>query len=99
MVTLLPSSNLRKISISMYKLRISKRAENEIKKIPQPHQEAIITALSEVKEDPLLGKPLTRELTGRFSFRVGVYRIIYKVNKKDKNIDVLSAGHRAAVYA
>jgi mRNA-degrading endonuclease RelE of RelBE toxin-antitoxin system len=38
------------------------------------------------------------ELTGKFSFRVGVYRIIYKVNKKDKVVDILTAGHRATVY-
>ena len=82
----------------MYKLRISSRAESEIKKISHPHQKAIILALTEIKEEPFLGKPLTRELTGKFSFRVGVYRIIYKVNKKDKVIDILTAGHRATVY-
>lgn len=82
----------------MCKLRISKRAEKEIKKISHPHQKAIIIALSEIKDDPLFGKPLVRELTRRFSFRVGVYRIIYKVNKKDKNIDILSVGHRATIY-
>ena len=82
----------------MYKLRISSRAENEIKKISHSHQKAIILALTEIKEEPFLGKPLTRELTGKFSFRVGVYRIIYKVNKKDKVIDILTAGHRATAY-
>lgn len=82
----------------MYKLRISLKAENEIKKISHPHQKAIILSLAEIKEEPLLGKPLTRELTGRFSFRVAVYRIIYKVNKKDKTIDILTIGHRATVY-
>ena len=82
----------------MYKLRISSRAENEIKKISHPHQKAIILSLAEIKEDPFLGKPLTRELTGRFSFRVGMYRIIYKVNNKDKIIDILTAGHRATIY-
>ncbi len=82
----------------MYKLRVSSRAENEIKKITHPHQKAIILALTEIKEEPFLGKPLTRELTGKFSFRVGVYRIIYKVNKKDKVIDILTAGHRATIY-
>lgn len=82
----------------MYKLRISSKAASEIKKIPHPHQKAIMLSLVEIKEDPLLGKPLTRELTGKFSFRVGVYRIIYKVNKKDKVIDILTAGHRGTVY-
>lgn len=82
----------------MYKIRISTKAEKEIKKIAYPHQKAIILTLTEIKEDPLLGKPLTRELTGRFTYRVGVYRIIYTVNKKDKIIDILTAGHRATVY-
>ncbi len=82
----------------MYKIRISSRAEKEIKKISHPHQKAIIWALAEIREDLFLGKPLTRELTGRFSFRVGIYRIIYKVHKKDKIIDILTTGHRATVY-
>ncbi len=82
----------------MYKLRISSKAEKEIKKISHPHQKAIILSLTEIKDNPFLGKPLTRELTGRFSFRVGLYRIIYKVNMKDKIIDILTAGHRSTVY-
>lgn len=82
----------------MYKIRISSRAEKEIKKISYPRRLAIVLALTEIKEEPFLGKPLTRELTGRFSYRVGIYRIIYKVNKKDKTIDILTAGHRATVY-
>src|SRR4030066_267620 len=49
----------------------------------------------ETNEEPFLGKPLTRELTGRFSFRVSVYRIIYKVSKKDRTIDILTIGHRS----
>lgn len=83
----------------MYKLRIASQAANEIKKIPYRHQKAIINALSEIKkDDPFMGKPLTRELTGRFSYRVGVYRIVYKVNTKDHLINILTAGHRATVY-
>jgi len=82
----------------MYKLRVASRAEKEIKKISHPHQKAIILTLAEIREEPFSGKPLVRELTGRFSFRVGVYRIIYKVNKQDKIIDILTVGHRATVY-
>lgn len=82
----------------MYKLHISSKARKEIKKIPHPHQKAIILALAEIKEDPLLGKPLTRELTGRFTFKVGVYRIIYTINRKDKIVTILTAGHRATIY-
>lgn len=82
----------------MYKLHISSKARREIKKIPHPHQKAIISALAEIKEEPLLGKPLTRELSGRFAFKVGVYRIIYIIKKKGKVVSILSAGHRAIIY-
>lgn len=82
----------------MYKLVVSARAQKELKKISRYHKEAIITALEELKEDPFIGKPLTRELTGKFSFRVGVYRIIYTINTDDEIISILTAGHRSLVY-
>ena len=82
----------------MYELRIFKKAQKEIKKIARLHQKAIIETLSEIQENPFVGKPLTRELTGKFSYKVGNYRIIYKVNRKDRIIQVITAGHRSKVY-
>lgn len=82
----------------MYKLVISPQAKKEIKKLPKKYQAAILTALKEIKEDPFLGKPLSRELTSMLSFRVGLYRIVYKINKNNKTIFVYTAGHRATVY-
>lgn len=82
----------------MYKLLISDKARKELKKISRLHQEAIMTTLAEIKGDPLSGKSLKRELTGRISYRVGVYRIIYKINKQDKTIQIISASHRSNVY-
>ncbi len=82
----------------MYKLRIFPKAEKAIKRLPHPLQKAIILALTEIEEEPFLGKPLTRELTGKFSFRVGVHRIIYTVNEKNTIINIITVGHRATVY-
>ncbi len=82
----------------MYRLRVAIKAKKEIRRLEKRYQEAIISALKEIKEDPTSGKPLTKELTGRFTFRVGVYRIIYKINQKDKIISVFTVGHRAVVY-
>lgn len=82
----------------MHQLRIYKQAEREIKKISKLHQRAIVETLNEIKENPFTGKPLTRELTGNFSYKVGSYRIIYKVNRKDKIIYVVAVGHRASIY-
>ena len=82
----------------MYKLILSTRTKRELKEIPKQHKEAILSALEEIKDSPLEGKPLSRELVGRFSYRVGVYRVIYQVNKQNQTIYVSTAGHRGKVY-
>ncbi len=82
----------------MYKLHVSLKAAKEIKKPSRLHREAIIVGLQDIQDDPLVGKPLTRELTGKFTYRVGVYRIIYTVNKRDKVVTIITAGHRGNVY-
>lgn len=82
----------------MYKLHIATRAQKELNKLKYSHQEAILIAFEEIKEEPFIGKPLTRELTGRFSYRVGPFRIIYKVKMKDNLVEIITAGHRSTVY-
>jgi addiction module RelE/StbE family toxin len=82
----------------MFKLHISKKAEKDIKKIKQIYQITLIHALREIKEDPFVGKPLTKELNGQFAYKIGVYRIIYRIDHKDETVEILSAGHRATVY-
>lgn len=82
----------------MFEVRISSRAEKQIKQIKKIYQTAILSALKELREDPYVGKPLSKDLTGRFSYKISVYRIIYKINQRDKIVNILSAGHRANIY-
>lgn len=82
----------------MYKLKLTARAKKELKNLKKTHQEALTAVLEETKEDPLAGKNLTRELTNKYSLRVGIYRLIYKINKEDKIVTVLTAGHRSTIY-
>lgn len=82
----------------MYNIKITAQAKKELKLIKQTHESAINLAIEDIQEDPFAGKPLNRELTGHYSYRVGAYRIIYKVNLKDKIVIILTAGHRATIY-
>jgi len=82
----------------MYSITVSPKASKELKAIKKVHRKALKQALEEIAENPFEGKPLSRELMGRFSFRVGVYRIIYTINSQDKMIDIITAGHRGVVY-
>ncbi len=82
----------------MYKIKLAARAKKELKYISTLHKQALTSVFEELKDGPFLGKPLARELTGRFSYRVSNYRVIYKINKKEKIIQVITAGHRSKVY-
>lgn len=83
----------------MYRISISPRAKKHLKEIiKEIHKEAIASAIEELKENPYAGKKLTRELTGKYSLRVGVYRIIYQIIEKDKHVEILTAGHRSNIY-
>lgn len=82
----------------MYKLIISPQAKKELKKIKEEFEVPIKLAFEEIKENPQTGKPLERDLSGKLSYKVNVYRIIYKINEKDKIVNILSAGHRSMVY-
>jgi len=83
----------------MYEVIIAPQAKKEFKKLLTRYKQAISEAILEIKTDPFTsGKILTRELTGKYSYKIGVYRIIYKINKKDKIVYVLTTGHRSNIY-
>lgn len=82
----------------MYKIKLTAKARKELKILSKKNQLVIRYIIDDLKNDPYLGKPLIRELKNRFSYRVSNYRIIYKINKKDKIIQIITAGHRATVY-
>ncbi|GEL18356.1 toxin RelG [Pseudonocardia asaccharolytica DSM 44247 = NBRC 16224] len=45
-----------------------------------------------------VGKPLRRELAGRYAARRGSFRIIYRIDEDERLITVLRVEHRADVY-
>ncbi|PIV08705.1 hypothetical protein COS52_01315 [Candidatus Roizmanbacteria bacterium CG03_land_8_20_14_0_80_39_12] len=82
----------------MYRIKLTARAKKELKNLKVVYQIAIAAAFEDIKENPFISKPLTRELSGRFSYKMSVFRIIYTVNESDKTVQVLSVGHRSRVY-
>ena len=82
----------------MYRIIIAPSAKKGLKTIAKIYRKGIAEAIDSLSDDPYIGKPLTRELTGRYAYKVGVYRIIYKINEKDKTVYIFNAGHRATIY-
>ena len=51
-----------------------------------------------LETDPCVGKPLRGNLAGKWSLRVGDYRIIYEINEDEKIIILYDTEHRKNVY-
>lgn len=84
----------------MFKLLITAKAKKQIKLITKLYEKrAIAQIFEDIREDPLVGKPLEDELKGQYSYTVRVYRILYKIDWKDKEVTVLKADHRGVVYS
>ncbi|MFI5361183.1 MAG: type II toxin-antitoxin system RelE/ParE family toxin [Elusimicrobiota bacterium] len=55
-------------------------------------------ALEEISQNPRSGKPLKGAFAGQWSFRVGQYRIIYRIEEGRLIVLVLDIGHRRDIY-
>jgi len=59
--------------------------------------DAVLDALGELERDPAAGYQLRGRLTGLWSYRVGVYRIIYEL-RDPKTVRVVAIRHRGQAY-
>ena len=55
-------------------------------------------ALDNLESNPFQGKPLKGELKGRWSYRVGSYRIVYRIYRDKLVVIVIDIGHRREIY-
>jgi len=82
----------------MYKIILEKKPENFFRKLEKKEQERIAKKFNELEKNPELGKPLTANLAGLWSLRIGDYRAIYQIKNDELIILVLKLGHRKNVY-
>jgi len=59
---------------------------------------AAAAALRKLGSVPLGGKPLTGDLAGLRSLRVGMYRIVYRFDPRTGVVDVIWIRHRREAY-
>lgn len=83
----------------MYKVIIAPKAQKQLREIAKElHKSALANAIEDLKDNPYLGKKLGRNLSHLYSYRIGVYRIIYKIKEKESEIEVVVAGYKANIY-
>ena len=85
----------------MYRIELTSTAKKEYKSFHKTNESVfkrVRNALLSLSKDPTQGKPLKLSLKGKWSYRVGVYRIIYSIEKKILTVYILDIGHRREVY-
>lgn len=88
--------------MSKYSVEYSKEAQKNLKKLDNPISTRITKWIDENLvncENPRLhGKPLNGSLSENWSYRVGDYRIIAKIEDDKILITVVEIGHRRQIY-
>ena len=87
--------------MAAYRLELSNQAQRIIRRMAQREPELyrrVAAALDDLERDPRQGKPLTGELKGRYSYRVGSYRILYLIRQAQVLVLIIDIGHRREIY-
>ena len=87
--------------MAAYSIRLSNQAERVIRRMAEREPalyQRVAQALEDLGRDPFQGKPLKGELKGRYSYRVGSYRILYLVRQQALLVLIIDIGHRRDIY-
>lgn len=82
----------------MYKVRVERKAQKKLSKIPEPYYSNLKTAILDLGNNP---RPQGyKKLKGRDGYRIRVanYRIIYEIQESILLVDVVDLGHRKDIY-
>jgi len=77
-----------------YEVTLSVDAAKSIRKLPKRVQRAVVAALTALEDDPRGGKPLIGEFAGIWSLRRGDYRVLYRIDDRERRVEVARVGHR-----
>lgn len=82
----------------MYKVQIEKRAKKELEKIPKEYLNKVINVIFRLSKKPI--HVSSRKLMGveGYRLRVGPYRILYDIDRKNKTVNVYRIKHRKESY-
>ena len=75
---------------------ISEGRQEQIRHLPPELKRRIWEAIDCTQKDPGFGKPLEEDLAGYRSYRIGRYRLIYRIKKDRLVLEAL--GPRSDIY-
>lgn len=85
----------------MYTVKLTRQAEKSFHQLmnSQPALgRRMAHMIDELGRNPNMGIPLKGDLKGVYKYRIGVYRILYTIERKVLVVTVIDIGHRKEVY-
>ncbi len=81
-----------------YSIKVKGSAAKALRRVPRKERIKLIEAIDRLVDEPWAGGVLKGEFSGLRRLRVGRYRIIYEVFKKELTLLVIRIGHRSDIY-
>jgi len=78
--------------------RYTNQVLKDIKKFPDNLKRKLEKTIKSLADDPFIGKPLMGTLSGKWSYRIGDFRITYEIRGKELIILFLMIGPRQDIY-
>jgi mRNA interferase RelE/StbE len=85
----------------MYKVELSREARRFFERAAATLQRRLDKCFDQLKANPrnaAAAKPLAGKFKGLYRYRVGDYRIIYRVDEQRRMVFVLRIAHRSEAY-
>jgi len=83
----------------MYSVKITSRAEGELKRLDRPVKNRVVVAILALASDPRPpGCLKVRSAEGVWRVRVGDWRIGYEIDDSLQEVVVIRVGHRSEFY-
>ncbi len=85
----------------MYKVELSEKARESYLKADRPLAQKLARCFSQLEKEPSHHsniKRLAGKLSGHYRYRVGDYRVIYRIDERQEIVFVLRIAHRRQAY-
>jgi mRNA interferase RelE/StbE len=87
--------------LTSYKVRVHPGVKKDISRLAPPVWKRIKKQINHrlTAKPEYFGSPLRGTLKGLWKFRVGDYRVVYKIDEQQKQISLLLIAHRKDAYS
>lgn len=82
----------------MYRIVIVRSAQKELAALPDAVYDRIVAAINNLAETPRPIGCVKLQGSEDWRIRIGVYRVVYRINDEEVVVTVIKVGHRGSVY-